>query len=533
MRVVDSLSKRRSEKGESPGGAEPGASFVVGALLFCGAFGLYLATLAPTVLYYDLPDLRDSAVLQTRAYVLGVPDYTGYPTYIVLAHLFTYLPFGDPAYRVNLASAVYAGGAVALTFASARLLTGRIAVSLAGALAFALGPIFWSQAVIAEVYSLNALLVAASVAVLLMWSRARRDGYLLLACSLMGLSLTNHITSGLVVAGAFVLVGLTERRKLLEWRLGLKGGLLFLAGLLPYLYLPLRASMDYLPEGLAWGQPAVRRYPPDTLYGFYNLVSGGEWGERLWAFGPSALAGRTLMYLDRLCGSGGEFGVWFVALGVAGGFYLVYRHPPEGCFLALLYFGWLFHALEYDIEDIEVYFIPTFFITSLFAAVGLSGGLGLLERYAPGGSLKKAAAAGLPLLALAFVFAGVGEKFRASDMSEDFRGREIMDAVASETPGGATVLHHRSPLDYMVAVENRRTDLKLVPYLEEINSPGIVRGVVESRRAPTYVLFPAYASTIYSPGVEQSQRFYRRYGYDLTPVNRDLLLYRVVPPGGG
>ena len=32
------------------------------------AFVLYLRTLAPTVLYYDLPGLRDAAVLQTKAY---------------------------------------------------------------------------------------------------------------------------------------------------------------------------------------------------------------------------------------------------------------------------------------------------------------------------------------------------------------------------------------------------------------------------------------------------------------------------------
>ena len=39
--------------------------------------------------------------------MLGVTHPTGYPTYLLLAHLFTYLPFGDSAYRVSLASAVF------------------------------------------------------------------------------------------------------------------------------------------------------------------------------------------------------------------------------------------------------------------------------------------------------------------------------------------------------------------------------------------------------------------------------------------
>ncbi|MCA3747916.1 MAG: membrane protein, partial [Rubrobacter sp.] len=77
------------------GGREGWAGWL--AAVLCGGFALllYLRTLAPTVLYYDLPRLRDSATLQAKAAVLGIPDYTGYPTYVMLAHLFTYLPFGD------------------------------------------------------------------------------------------------------------------------------------------------------------------------------------------------------------------------------------------------------------------------------------------------------------------------------------------------------------------------------------------------------------------------------------------------------
>ena len=151
------------------------------------AFILYLRTLAPTVLYYDLPDLRDSAVLQTRAYVLGIPDYTGYPTYMMVGKLFTFVPVGDFAYRVNLASAVYAALAVVLAYLVGILLTGRAVAAAAGAIAFAVSWLFWSQAVVAEVYTLNALFVALILFVLLLWRGRRRDRYLLLAAFLMGL----------------------------------------------------------------------------------------------------------------------------------------------------------------------------------------------------------------------------------------------------------------------------------------------------------------------------------------------------------
>src|ERR687885_1021671 len=88
-----------------------------GAALLGGAVAilvgvLYAATLAPTVLPYGAPDTLDSPMLQAEVSVLGIGHPTGYPTYMMLTHLFTYLPVGDVAYRVNLASAVYGAAAV-------------------------------------------------------------------------------------------------------------------------------------------------------------------------------------------------------------------------------------------------------------------------------------------------------------------------------------------------------------------------------------------------------------------------------------
>ena len=57
-------------------------------------FVLYLRTLAPTVLYYDDPGMLDAVMLQMQVAVLGIAHPTGYPTYLTLTHLFTYLPVG-------------------------------------------------------------------------------------------------------------------------------------------------------------------------------------------------------------------------------------------------------------------------------------------------------------------------------------------------------------------------------------------------------------------------------------------------------
>ena len=162
-------------------------------------------------------------MLQMQVSVLGITHPTGYPTYLMLTHLFTYLPFGDPAYRVNLGSAVYAALAVVAVYAAGLLLGRRVVAAASGALAFGLGTALWSQAVIAEVYTLNALLVSVTIVVLLLWREHRKDRYLLLSAFLVGLCLTNHLTSGLLLPASLLFVALVDWRRLVDVRLVVKG----------------------------------------------------------------------------------------------------------------------------------------------------------------------------------------------------------------------------------------------------------------------------------------------------------------------
>ena len=228
-----------NKKGPRPGWA----TALPGAGVALVAFALYLATLAPTVLYYQNPTMYDPAMLQAEAHVLGVGHPSGYPTYMMLTKLFTYLPVGDVAYRVNLASAAYAAVAVFLVYLVALRLSGRVVAAAIGALAFGASQTFWSQATLAEVYTLNALFIASVLLVLLLWRDTRRDRYLLAAAFLMGLSLTHHLTSGLLLPAGALFVFVVDRGKLRDRRLVLGWAGLFAVRLLTYLYLPIRAAI--------------------------------------------------------------------------------------------------------------------------------------------------------------------------------------------------------------------------------------------------------------------------------------------------
>jgi len=496
-------------------------------------FFLYLSTLAPSVLYYERPDLIDPAMLQVHSYILGITHPTGYPTWTMLAHLFTYLPFGDPAYRSNLASAVFGAVAVFLLFFAGLRLSGRIWAAAIGALAFAAGSTFWSQAVIAEVYTLNAAFISLIVLVLLVWRDTRENRYLLAAALLMGLSLTNHVTSGLLLPAAALFIFAVDHRKLLERRLVLKGAGLFILGLAPYLYLPVRA----------FSGPPVYEADPGSLIGFWDLVSSREFGILFGTFGPGEIPARFASFWGYLLD---EFHPALLLVAVAGIVAMTIRDRAGALLLGVPFLGWLVYAIEYDIFDYFIYFIPTYLMLALFMAAGagaiLDGAERLLARFPLPLRTLMPFLISIPLLYLAV--SDVGEDYPLVDRSRDLEGRRIVEAVAEKTAPNATVLHHRSPLPYMILVEERRADLTLIsPWYPSRNpmrvwsasattpddgypkpngtgSRGVADARVAARRGAVYVL----------EGSTDLCAF-RSAGFSVLTIETDTL-YELVPPGG-
>lgn len=470
----------KHSKGKSHGGLPAKAVPVLSGAVLAALFAaLYLGTLAPTVLYHDYPDMFDPAMLQAAAPVLGIAHPTGYPTYTVLAHLFTYLPVGDEAYRVNLVSAVFGAAAVVLVYLVGLRLTRRVVAAAAGALAFGLTPIFWSQAVIAEVYTVNATFIAGVLYVLLLWRDTRLDRYLLLAAFLMGLSLTHHLTSALLMPAALLFVYFTDWSLLRRARLWARGLGLFALGLVPYLYLPLRAAME----------APLNEADPSTPERFLLLVSGGSFllknllditgsGEPGVSTGDSQMAlwpevtSAAVGILERLSPTGeyvlGQFPVLILAAGVAGIFHLISADRAAAALLGALFAGWLVHALTYTVSDFYVFFIPAYLIFGLFVGCGVGLALREAEALARRWPAKAGTAlvAGVCVVAVIFPLARAPETYAEEDRSDDYHGRVILDTVASQAEPGATVLHHRSSLWYMVLVQERRQDLTLVDPFE-------------------------------------------------------------------
>lgn len=124
--------------------------------LFLCVFALYLACAYPTV----AP--RDSADMAAAALTLGPAHPPGYPLYCLLGKAWiTALPLGDPAYRLNVLSAV--AGALAVVVFRGWLAEecGSGAAALGAGLCLAFSAPLWKFSLLSEMYSLQALFAAA------------------------------------------------------------------------------------------------------------------------------------------------------------------------------------------------------------------------------------------------------------------------------------------------------------------------------------------------------------------------------------
>ena len=345
-------------------------------LLISSLFALYLSTLAPGLTWAN--EGSDGGDLIAAAATGGVPHPTGYPLYLLLARAFQFLPVGSLAFRTNLLSAIVTALAAGVVYALVANLsagskeTADWAAGLGAGYAFGLAPLVWSQAVITEVYGLQALLVAL---ILYLYTRpetvspparARLDGWRGLV---LGLAMGNHLTSLLLVPAA-LLVGSVQTRTPPDGRFSFAnlkldcGALLrqlgmFAAGLSVYLILPLRAI----------GTPPVNWGNAITPQGFWWLVSGQLYQAHYLQFSLSSLVNRISAAAALLVE---QFGLPGVILGTAG---LILFGKGNRLFILTSWMAIVFSAFAvlYGSHDAFVYLVPVFLSFAIWMGASLIG----------------------------------------------------------------------------------------------------------------------------------------------------------------
>ena len=212
---------------------------LAGPGLALGALALYTQTVAPS-----LGGTMDSAEFQEASYALALAHATGYPLYLLLGRLWiTLVPLGDPAFRMNCLSAVFAALAVWVLYALARQVGGSARAAAGAAALFAVTAIPWAEAGVAEINSLNTLLTGLAFLAVIRWAGGQLPLYA--ATLAIGVALSHHRTA-LLYLPLLLLYGLVAWRRGRPRHLGrrdlMAAGALLLVPFLAYLYLPLRAA---------------------------------------------------------------------------------------------------------------------------------------------------------------------------------------------------------------------------------------------------------------------------------------------------
>lgn len=418
-------------------------------LIFIGFLALYVRTLCPSIYTFD------SAELTAGAYSLGLVHPTGYPVYLMLAKLFTLIvPLGDIAYRVNLFSAVCAALGLMVLRRVAFIITGSAAGATLAAVMLGVSYPFWSEAVVAEVYTLHILFLVCILWLALRWRATGRAAFLICLGLVTGLSFGNHMSTILVVPGVAFLAWDTLRRRLIPappLRVWTLAGAACLAGLLTYLYLPIRYAADP-----TFNYAHFTGVDLGTVEGVLSFVRGTIFADWVFGYTLEEIPLETWKFLQLL---------WPTFLGVgpivaAVGFVDLWkRDRTVALSLGLIFAANVVFFVNYRAFDKETMFLPVFLVLSLWIADGLRG---LQDRLAKG-ALRRAVAWGSTALLLVMLVSN----YPRVDLSGNWITRRYAEEVFQQVPPDALIVGawiDITPLQYLQVVEGQRPDVRLFDY---------------------------------------------------------------------
>lgn len=322
--------------------------------------GVYLKTLQPSLYFID------ASVLVTAALKLGIPQPPGYPTFNVLGHLFTYLPFGDVLFRLQVLSILYSTSLATLVYFFAYRLGVPKLFSLGGAILFAFSYQVWSQTLNYQPYTFTDLFIFLALFVLLFAYEKKNSLKLALLVLFLGIASGGSTVMVIMSIPAFSYLLLPYWQ-----RLGLKGfGLMAIAGLiivvLSYSYLPIRALQSPFQN---WGDPRTPKLVWDHIAGAglnyndptTNKVNG-------FVGDPKVFFQSTVNYFKFLFWQFTPIALPFILLGayqlfkVNGKVFITLISIP----LTNIVIGGLWQS-----GNLQTWFVISYFVFAVFAGVGI------------------------------------------------------------------------------------------------------------------------------------------------------------------
>jgi hypothetical protein len=415
---------------------------------------LYALTLAPTI--YNL----DSAELTTAVAAGGILRATGYPLYLFLGKLWTWLPIGDVGYRMNLFSAVCGG--VTIFLADRTLLELRIGPwARLGALGLlAAAPYFWALSLIAEVYTLHTALMAGVIYLLIRWSKKPGPTQLAAPVFLTALSMGNHASTALLLPGIFAFVLFTHPREVFKGRVFLASLIAGLLGSAIFAYLPLRYAAEPA-FNYAGRYDSLGIFHPvnlQTLEGLIWLITGRSFAGQMFGYSWLEFGQEVLVFAKQLWRS--FFGIGF-APGIIGLIALWKRRRPLALMLLLMFLGNAIFYTNYRVIDKATMFLPNDLVWALWLGLGFQVLLTFISEENP----SRIATWGFRGLLVLGVVTSVALTWSRVDLSGDRSTRDKSERILMTVEPDALIFGWWDTIpgvEYLQYVEGWRPDVTAI-----------------------------------------------------------------------
>ena len=470
----------------------------------------YLTTIAPSVIQIDTGELATVQV------TLGIAHPTGYPLFTILGYVFTLLPLPfSKIFQLNLLAAIYCAIAISIFTYTAKLIldnlssfqfskvvkvkskkkrnsdknqsrtvissielseSAKIISSVFSGLYLALSKTFWFQSTSVEVYSLHLLLITTIIFSLLkafIFTDKEKSisKYWIIFAVVLALGFTNHMTTLLIMPGVAYLYfsqnGFNFRSiKQIVFMLLVFFPILIIV----YSYLPIRASLN---PALNWGNPV-------DWERIIRHISGLQY--QVWLFSSTEAAAKQFNYfVGNLLK---EFSITLVIILVG---LIVSFNKAKKYFLfnIIAFFSTVLYSINYDINDIDSYFLLAYVSLSFFAVFGVIQ----LISFAVKNKMMLAIPVSLLVITLGFQFFSNYNKVNQKD---NFAYEDYTKALLNSVPKNSIIFSYQwdyfiSASYYFQKVENFRKDVIVIDkellrrswyyHQLETNYSGILKGV--------------------------------------------------------
>lgn len=516
-------------------------------------FIIYLITLAPSVVQIDSGEL---AAVQIT---LGIAHPTGYPLYTILGYLFSLIPLPfTKIYQMNLLAAIYVAIAVVLFIYSIKLIldnleqfsskkaitvkkqkgkekkdkklsseisrheipeTIKYFASIFGGLMLAFSKTFWFQSTSVEVYSLHLLLICAIIFILLKAylqnngaDKPYQNKWYLLAATL-ALGFSNHMTTLLILpAIAYLFFSKFGFNKASISKMFLMIGIFLPLLVILYSYLPLRAAQQPM---FNWGNPI-------DLERILRHISGKQY--QVWLFSSMDSAKKQLGYFFSSVTDEFNIGLLVIAIGI----FSTYLYSKKiFTFLVVLFVSTVLYSINYDIVDIDSYFLLAYIALALFSVFGVIKIYTWLKHNNHNYTM-------LAVLSLIFILIFTAFNFKKVDQSHTQVFEDYSKSLLNSMEKKSIVLSYQwdffiSASYYFQKVENFRKDVVVIDkellrrswYFNQIerNYPGVLSGLKNEVNLFLEALKPFERSENYNSQLLES--LYRQIMTKLVTTNTD------------